>query len=68
MLASYTVALVSLWFPLNVLSLLLAIAGLAMAILDSMNNMGGSTMKRTYLVSLGISEMETAQGLIPKVS
>ena len=62
-LASLIVALVSLWHPLNVLSLLLASAGLISTLVDSGLLKGGSTMKKTSLVSLGICGMETTQGL-----
>ena len=64
-LASLFVALVSLWYPLNVLSLLLAIAGLIATLVDGGLFKGGRVMKKTYLVSLGICEVETAQGCDP---
>ncbi len=66
MLASLAVALISFWYPLNVLSLLLAIAGLTSTIIDGDLFKGGSTMRKTFLVSLGICGMETAQGLMLK--
>ena len=62
-LASLIVALVSLWYPLNVLSLLLAFAGLISTLVDAGLFKGGSTMKKSSLVSLGICGMETTQGL-----